>query len=45
MEVKNIISTSDNTCKCDSWLAHWEEFSGDTASFCKVETCLKAAKV
>lgn len=27
MKVKNINGTSDNTCKCGSWLDHWKKFS------------------
>jgi hypothetical protein len=28
MTVYNINGTSDNTCKCGSWLAHWKNYSG-----------------
>jgi hypothetical protein len=27
MKVKNINGTSENTCKCGSWLEHWKKFS------------------
>lgn len=27
MKVININNTSDHTCRCDSWLAHWENYS------------------
>ena len=28
MKVRNINGTSQNTCKCGSWLDHWTKFSG-----------------
>ena len=28
MKVNNINGTRANTCKCGSWLAHWQKFSG-----------------
>lgn len=37
--VKNINGTSQNTCKCGSWLKHWEKFSGQTANCCGVIGC------
>lgn len=45
MKVKNINGTSDNSCKCDSWLAHWEEFSGQTANLCVEKACTEKATV
>lgn len=45
MKVTNINGTSDNSCKCDSWLAHWEKFSGRTAGLCVEKTCTEAAAV
>jgi len=41
MKVTNINGTSDNTCKCGSWLAHWKKFSGQSITFCPVENCLE----
>jgi hypothetical protein len=39
--ISNINGTSDNTCKCGSWLEHWKKFSGQAVpSFCPVEGCL-----
>lgn len=38
--VKNINGTSDNNCKCGSWLKHWEKFSGETALYCSEYSCL-----
>lgn len=38
-KIKNINGTSDNNCKCISWLKHWEKFSGQTTQFCVEKTC------
>jgi hypothetical protein len=42
MKVTNINGTSDNTtCKCDSWLKHWENFSGQKLpAYCAEKSCL-----
>ena len=45
MNVKNINGTSQNTCKCGSWLQHWKNFSGQTANTCRASGCSKSAKV
>lgn len=45
MKVKNINGTSDNSCKCTSWLAHWEKFSGTKAGTCAEKSCLSQATV
>lgn len=40
MKVKNLNGTSDNTCKCGSWLKHWEKFSGKSVpTYCCVTSC------
>jgi len=39
MRVRNLNGTSDNKCKCGSWLAHWEKYSGQTANRCVVNGC------
>ncbi len=39
MKVKNINGTSQNNCKCGSWLKHWEKFSGRKAYSCSAEGC------
>jgi hypothetical protein len=39
-KVKNINGTSDNNCKCVSWLKHWEKFSGQTTQFCIELKCI-----
>jgi len=41
MKVKNINGTSDNLCKCGSWLNHWEKFSGRTTIFCSEKGCTR----
>lgn len=41
MKVKNLNGTKDHTCKCGSWIKHWEKFSGyDIPQFCSVKDCL-----
>jgi hypothetical protein len=42
MKIKNINGTSDSTCRCGSWLKHWERFSRHAApSYCPVDGCLE----
>ncbi|MEO0037174.1 MAG: hypothetical protein RIQ59_385 [Bacteroidota bacterium] len=38
-KIKNINGTTDNTCKCGSWLKHWEKFSGKSSNYCSEKTC------
>jgi hypothetical protein len=46
MKVKNINGTSDNTCKCGSWLKHWENFSGQTLpTYCPEKSCTQKPEV
>jgi hypothetical protein len=46
MIVKNINGTSDNTCKCGSWLNHWKNFSGQTLpTYCPEARCLNKPEV
>jgi hypothetical protein len=40
MKIKNINGTSQTTCACGSWLKHWENFSGQTTSYCPVDKCV-----
>ncbi len=40
-KVKIFNGTSDNSCKCDSWLNHWEKFSGLKADLCSEINCVK----
>ena len=40
MKVNNVNGTSDNTCKCGSWLAHWKNFSGqEIPTYCAEKAC------
>lgn len=39
-KVKNINGTSDNDCKCGSWLKHWMKYSGQTANWCSEKSCI-----
>jgi hypothetical protein len=42
MIVKNINGTSQNTCKCGSWLQHWKNFSNQQVpAYCPVVDCLE----
>ena len=46
MKVKNINGTSDNTCKCGSWLDHWKNFSGQSVpTYCPEEGCIQNPEV
>jgi hypothetical protein len=46
MKVKNIKGTSDNNCKCGSWLDHWKKFSGTTlSSYCSEKLCTQKPEV
>ena len=46
MKVRNMTGTSDNVCKCGSWLDHWKNFSGQSMpTYCVEEKCLKSPEV
>ena len=46
MKVTNINGTSDNICKCGSWLSHWKNFSGQSLpSYCPESSCTQAPEV
>lgn len=46
MKVTNINGTSQNTCKCGSWLQHWKNFSGQSLpSYCPEEKCTRKPEV
>jgi hypothetical protein len=34
VKVKNINATSEDTCRCGSWLEHWKKFSGQALPTC-----------
>lgn len=44
-DVKNIKGTSDKTCKCGTWLKHWEKYSKKTAAECSIIGCKHDADV
>lgn len=44
-KVKNINGTSQSTCKCGSWYAHWRKFSGYDLTYCSVISCTKKERV
>jgi hypothetical protein len=40
MKVKNLNGTSNNACKCGTWIKHWEKFSGKSKpKYCCVDVC------
>ncbi|NTW87610.1 MAG: hypothetical protein HGB26_00450 [Desulfobulbaceae bacterium] len=46
MQVRNINGTSDNNCKCSSWLEHWKIFSGKYVPvYCPVSGCTETPTV
>ena len=46
MKVKNVNGTTDNTCKCGSWLEHWKKFSGQALpASCRESSCTKGPDV
>lgn len=46
MKVKNINGTSDNSCKCGSWLEHWEKYSDQPLpKYCSEVDCGKKPEV
>ena len=46
MIVTNINGTSQNTCRCGSWLDHWKKFSGQSIpTYCPEQHCLQKPEV
>ncbi len=48
MRLTNVNGTSDNTCKCTSWLAHWEKYNLEGQKvpyFCPVLGCKNRAEI
>ncbi len=44
--VNNVNGTTDNICKCGSWLAHWQTFSGQQIpTYCAEKSCVKTPEV
>lgn len=42
MKLRNINGTSDTTCRCGSWLAHWKRFSGQSTHHCPADGCIRS---
>lgn len=46
MRINNINGTSQNICKCGSWLEHWKNFSGQPLpTSCPVSNCYEKPEV
>ncbi len=45
MYVVNLTDTSDEKCGCDSWIKHWERFTGREAVICLATGCKKRPDV
>lgn len=48
MKVKNINGTSDNSCKCGTWLKHWEKYNTGSQSipiYCREVSCMGKPEV
>ncbi len=46
MKVRNVNGTSDNTCRCGSWLDHWKKFGGQSIpTYCSEKTCIQKPEV
>lgn len=43
MKVRNVPGTGERECNCDSWIDHWERFSGEKTNFCLASDCLAEA--
>ena len=39
VKIRNIDGTSDNKCKCENWLDHWEKHSKLTTKYCAERAC------
>lgn len=46
MLIRNINGTSENSCKCGSWLSHWRNFSNQSLPFyCPVDRCTERTEI
>lgn len=46
MKARNINGTSDNDCRCGSWLQHWKNYGGNSSSpICSEANCRSFAEV
>ena len=42
MKARNINGTSDNTCRCGSWIQHWKNYGGNSEHpFCSALRCTR----
>ena len=39
--IKNINGNPSIPCKCETWLKHWEKYTGKTAYYCSEEKCIE----
>lgn len=41
-KVRNVVGSSNDDCKCGTWLKHWENYSNqETPDYCIVANCLE----
>jgi hypothetical protein len=46
VKVNNVNGTTDNTCRCNSWLEHWINFGGETLpTYCPEAKCISRPEV
>ena len=46
MVIRNINGTSDNKCKCLTWLDHWKKYSGrGIPTYCPTKECMEKSEV
>ncbi|EHU0329790.1 hypothetical protein RUX70_004440 [Vibrio vulnificus] len=45
VKIKNAKGTGDRSCKCASWIKHWEKYSNKSANKCVVDGCNNSANV
>lgn len=48
MKLTNINGTTDNTCKCGSWLEHWKKYNSGRQplpTYCPEKSCTKKPEV
>ncbi len=46
IKADNVKGTGERTCKCGSWLAHWQKYTNiNITPKCSVYTCQKPAEV
>jgi hypothetical protein len=45
LNIKNIQGPGDKGCKCDTWLDHWDQFSGQSPIYCPVAECMNHVEI